>query len=146
MGISNRHLNTHEGDIAFNLEALAEKIRLNVPGVSFCLLMGSAVNGVVKEGSDIDLACYLDEPASLDFYAVMADAVGKVLPSVRCDIGILNRAEPVYRFEALKGRLLFVRDMETYAEFFSRTCREYESQMFDYERQKRYRMEAKHAV
>ena len=62
-----------------------------------------------------------------------------VVPDVRCDIGILNSAEPIYRFEALKGRLLFARDQERYVTFFSKTCREYESQMFDYERQLKYR-------
>ena len=35
---------------------------------------------------------------------------------------------------------------EKYAAFFSLTCREYESQMFDYERQKKYRREVSHAV
>ena len=57
------------------------------------------------------------------------------------DIGILNGAEPIYRFEALKGRLLFCRDEERYLDFFSLTCREYESQIADYERQRRYRLE-----
>jgi thiamine monophosphate kinase len=69
-----------------------------------------------------------------------------MLPEVRCDAGILNSAEPVYRFEALKGRLLFVHDRVGYAAFYSLTCREYESQMASYERQRLYRQEARHAV
>ena len=60
-------------------------------------------------------------------------------PGAYCDIGFLNHAEPVYRFEALRGRLLFTRNVETYLRFFSLTCREYESQLADYERQYRYR-------
>jgi hypothetical protein len=39
----------------------------------------------------------------------------------------LNSAEPVYRFEALKGRLLFTRDHDFYIKFFSIASREYES-------------------
>jgi hypothetical protein len=48
----------------------------------------------------------------------------------------------VYRFEALKGRLLFARDRDFLAEFHSLTCREYETQMIHYARQRRYRLEA----
>ena len=66
-------------------------------------------------------------------------------PRAEADVGFLNRAEPVYRFEALKGKVLFCRDQETYVKFFSLTCREYESQIADYERQRQYRIEAKTA-
>ena len=58
---------------------------------------------------------------------------------VRCDLGTLNGAEPVYRYEALKGKLLFVRDRERWLQFYSRTCRQYESQMFHYQKQLAYR-------
>jgi predicted nucleotidyltransferase len=139
MGISRKHLNTHEGIVEFDPNRLAEAIKARYPDVVFCLLLGSAVDGTVRKGSDVDLAFYLKEPASLDFYSTLAETVDEIIPDVRCDIGLLNRAEPVFRFEALKGKLLFSRDMEQYAAFFSLTCREYESQMFDYERQRRYR-------
>ena len=139
MGISRSHLNTHKGNVAFDVQRLSDTVKARYPDVSFCLLLGSAVDGLVREGSDVDLAFYLSEPTSLKFYSTIAEAVDEVIPGVRCDIGILNRAEPVFRFEALKGKLLFARDMEEYASFFSLTCREYESQMFDYERQRQYR-------
>ena len=64
------------------------------------------------------------------------------VPGGNGEIGFLNDAEPVYRFEALKGRLLFTRDRNEYLSFFALTCREYESQLVDYERQYRYRMGA----
>jgi len=146
MGISRSHLNTHKGNVEFDVQRLSDTIKSRYPDVSFCLLLGSAADGLVREGSDVDLACYLSEPTTLDFYSTIAETVDEVIPDVRCDIGILNRAEPVFRFEALKGKLLFARDMEQYASFFSLTCREYESQMFDYERQRQYRKEAAHAV
>jgi hypothetical protein len=45
------------------------------------------------------------------------------------------------RFEPLKGRLLFARDMNRFLDAYSLACREYESQMRDYERQARYRLQ-----
>lgn len=145
MSISRKHLNTHKESIEFDVHALADAIMRRHPEVSFCLLMGSAMHGTVHKGSDLDLAFYLTEPADLEFYASIEETVDQIVHGARCDIGILNRAEPVYRFEALKGKRLFVRDLEQYASFFSLTAREYESQMVDYERQRRYRREA-HAV
>jgi hypothetical protein len=64
-----------------------------------------------------------------------------IVPGVDIDLGCFDRAEPVYRFEALKGRLLFARDQERFLDAFSRTCREYESQIWDYQRQAGYRLE-----
>ena len=130
----------------FDPEQLGSVLEERLPEVEFCFLMGSAVSGTVKAYSDLDLAFYLDEKQSYGFYRKAMDVVRSVVPDVRCDVGILNAAEPVYRFEALKEMLLFARDEERYVTFFSRTCREYESQMFDYERQRRYRREAAHAV
>ncbi|MCD6295517.1 MAG: hypothetical protein J7M20_11520 [Deltaproteobacteria bacterium] len=146
MGISKKHLNTHSGIVTFDPEQLAAQLEKDLASVGFCLLMGSAVDGRVAEGSDLDLAFYLTEPLTLDFYAEIQAIVDKQVPGVRCDIGILNGAEPVFRFEALKGKLLFVRDKELYASFFSLTCREYESQMFDYAKQRKYRIEASHVL
>lgn len=146
MGISKKHLNTHSGAVTFDPDQLAGHLEKEITSAGFCLLMGSAVDGEVAEGSDLDLAFYLTEPLSTDFYAQVEAVVGRHVPGVRCDIGILNQADPIFRFEALKGRLLFVRSKELYASFFSLTCREYESQMFDYEKQRKYRLEAGHAL
>jgi predicted nucleotidyltransferase len=132
--------------VHFNPDALARALDAALPEAEFCLLLGSAAGGTVAESSDLDLAFYLNGRPSIEFYRRVSEAVRELLPGVTCDTGVLNFAEPVYRFEALKGRLLFTRDEERYVEFFSRTCREYESQMFDYERQLRYRLEAARAV
>lgn len=104
--------------------------------------MGSAKDGVVGPNSDLDLALFLLTAPSLTLY----ETVGRIVAShvgagIRADIGILNQAEPVYRFEALKGRLLFCRDEERWLDFYSVTCRLYEHQMADYARQRRYRLE-----
>lgn len=146
MGISKKHLGENFVPVHFDPEQLASVLEEQLPEVVFCFLMGSSVSGTVKAYSDLDLAFYLNEKPAYRFYGKAMDVVRSVVPDVRCDIGILNAAEPIYRFEALKGKLLFTRDEECYITFFSRTCREYEHQMFDYERQRRYRREAAHAV
>lgn len=145
MGLSRKHLSENFVPVHFDPEVLAVALREKLPEADFCFLMGSSADGVVNAFSDLDLAFYLNAKPSYSFYGKVMDVVRGVVPEVRCDIGILNAAEPVYRFEALKGRLLFARDQERYSTFFSRTCREYESQMFDYERQRRYRKQAAHA-
>ncbi|MCK4960391.1 MAG: nucleotidyltransferase domain-containing protein [Planctomycetes bacterium] len=127
--------------MTFGVDKLAGLMKEKCVGVCFALLHGSAAEGVVRPGSDIDIALFVEGKASLEIYGEVADIVESLVPGVRCDVGILNSAEPVYRFEALKGKLLFTRDDETYLRFFSLTCREYESQMADYERQQKYRLQ-----
>jgi predicted nucleotidyltransferase len=146
MGLSKKYLTAHSGVVTFDPCQLAARLEKDLPSAGFCLLLGSAAAGKVAEGSDLDLAFYLTEPVTLDFYAKVSAIVDKHVPEVRCDIGILNKADPVFRFEALKGKLLFTRSRELYASFFSLTCREYESQMFDYTKQHKYRVEAGHAL
>jgi len=146
MSLSRKHLAENFVPVHFDPGRLAAVLKEKLPMVDFCFLMGSAVGGTVRAYSDLDLAFYLSEPSSFRFYNQVMDIVRSVVPDVRVDVGILNSAEPVYRFESLKGHLLFARDEENYLTFYSRTCREYESQIFDYERQRRYRREAAHAV
>lgn len=126
----------------FDINKLADVLQAACTDVVFALLYGSAKDGVVKPGSDIDIALYIDGKATIELYMNAADAVRQICPNAEPDIGILNSAEPIYRFEALKGKLLFNKNMETYLEFFSLTCRQYEFQIVDYERQHKYRLQA----
>jgi predicted nucleotidyltransferase len=146
MGISRKHLAENFVPVHFDPDQLACALKENLPEAEFCFLMGSAVSGTVDAYSDLDLAFYLKGKASLGFYTKVSELVHGVMSYVRVDVGILNSAEPIYRFEALKGKLLFARDQEVYYTFYSRTCREYESQIADYERQRNYRREVAHAV
>ena len=127
----------------FDRKLLAQKISDTCPEIVFALLHGSAKDGKVKASSDIDIAIYLDKKTEkpFDVCSAVYRVVSTVISSNDPDVGVLNDAEPVYRFEALKGYLLFVRDEEAYHRFFSVTCREYESQMIDYKKQKQYRNE-----
>lgn len=142
MGLAQRSLNRNLDTYHFDSGQLARKLEAALPEAEFCLLIGSSVNGVVQGGSDLDLAFYLKNPSNLDFYSKVIAVIASILPAVECDIAILNRAEAVFRFEALKGELLFVRNLELYVTFFSLTCREYESRIISYARQQRYRLEA----
>lgn len=146
MGLAKRHLDLNDFDQSFSVDKLARLLKSSLPEASFGLVLGSAKEGIVKAYSDIDLAFYLSEKPSLDFYNKVNEIVESIIPDVRIDIGILNNSEVIFKFESLKGRLLFKRDEETYVRFFSLTCREYESQMFDYEKQHRYRLEAMNAL
>jgi len=144
MSLSKKHINTNKTDIPFDIDQVSICLQNSLPSISFAFLLGSAQSGVVKARSDFDLAIYLNPyKVTLVLYGLIDEALAGLLPGVRIDTGILNRAEPVYRFESLKGTPLFIRDMDEYSRFFSLTCREYESQMFDYERQLRYRRQAR---
>ncbi len=123
----------------FDIDKLAVLLKEQCPQVLFALLHGSAKEGRVKRDGDIDLALFIDGKPTLELYEKASRCVEAVAGDVKCDIGILNNAEPVYRFEALKGKLLFFRNEEQYLHFFSLACREYESQVADYQRQQHYR-------
>ncbi len=143
MGLSKKYLSTNTEPVAFSPERLAEEMQKNMPMVIFAYLIGSATKScVVEPGSDLDLALYISGKPSLELYERCAVVCEECVGNVRCDVGILNNAEPVYRFEALKGRLLFTRDTDAWLNFYSKACREYESWMFHYEKQHRYRQEA----
>ena len=153
MPLSKHHIDTKPVATPLDRDRLAALLEAALPQVVFAYLHGSAaVSGVVPAHSDLDLALFLD-PGTLaadggtdhslpDVYVAAAEAAESVAPGVRCDIGILNGAEPVFRFEVLKGHLLFCRDREQWLRFYSLTCREYESRLFHYEKQRRYRLEA----
>ena len=143
MGLSKHYIDTQREAHEFSPERLAVELRARVPGIIFAYVMGSSAGCVVRPHGDLDLAVYIEGEPSLELYETVQEVVDEVVGPVRCDLGILNRAEPIFRFEALKGRLLFSRDEELRISFYSLTCREYEHQMFDYEKQRRYRMEAR---
>jgi predicted nucleotidyltransferase len=142
MPLSKHYLDTQEEPTPVDAEALAKLLATDFPPIGFAYLLGSAARGVIAPHSDLDLAVYCLERLSLETRSALMSAVEDLHRGVRCDLGFLNYAEPVYQFEALKGRLLFVRDRELWLRFYSLTCRLYESHMFHYDRQRRYRLEA----
>ena len=140
MPLSKHYLDTQIHPQTFDPQTLGRELEAALPDAVFAVLLGSARDGTVAAHSDLDIAVYMKNKPSLETWTHVEEVVTRHLPDTRTDLGFLNQAEPVYRFEALKGRLLFSRDVETWARFFSITCRDYEHQMWDYERQRHYRV------
>jgi predicted nucleotidyltransferase len=114
----------------------------NIEPIEFAMVFGSARDGIVHAGSDLDVAVSLRgaEAQSID---LLLEIVGKVEDAlgVTCDLTVLNTAGPVLRHETLTGRILFVRPdrEEAFAEFYVRTSAEYEDLMAWRARQLAYR-------
>lgn len=143
MSLSRREFRQNKATVKFDPAALGNALRSECPEIGFALLMGSSRDGIVPAGGDLDIAVSVKTGLNLALLERIEAIARRFVPEVAVDIGLFNRAEPVYRFEALKGRLLFARDQEEYLHAFSLTCREYESQMVDYERQAKYRLQRK---
>lgn len=124
-----------------DLERLAA-ILGDIESIEYAMVFGSARDGLVHAGSDLDVAVSLRgaEAQNID---LLLEIVGKVEDAmgVTCDLTVLNTAGPVLRHEALKGRILFVRPdrEEEFVEFYVRTCAEYEDLMVWRARQLAYR-------
>ena len=140
MPLSKHYIDMQETEIPVDFDGIKSLLDREYPHIVFALVMGSASKGVIVKHSDLDLAVYLDEKIEWEQIASLMQSVGELHQDVRCDLGVLNNAEPIYRYEALKGRLLFTRDQERWLTFYSVTCREYETQMYYYERQLQYRL------
>ena len=128
--------------VSFSLSELARTLSDHAPELEFAYLMGSAQKGVIPEYSDLDLAVFARPEAEKGYnaYNRIIDCVEKALPGpTEIDIVFLNDAHCVFRFEALKGKRLFVRRdcLEDFAAFYSLTCREYEDYMTGISRRRR---------
>jgi uncharacterized protein len=124
----------------FKINILAEALLKN-DSIEFAFLFGSAQNGTIKDNSDLDLAVYFKDNIKIGFdeLAKILRIVDEIIPGVNCDLSRLNTAGEVLRMEALKGRLLFVKDIDKYADFYSRTCAEYEDTVYWMSKQLLYR-------
>jgi predicted nucleotidyltransferase len=110
--------------------------------IDYAMVFGSARDGIVHAGSDLDVAVWLAQ-ADAGRIDRLAEIVGRIEDTfvVPCDLTVLNTAGPVLRHEALKGRVLFVRPgcEDDFSEFYVRTCAEYEDLMAWRTRQLAYR-------
>ncbi len=113
--------------VKVNFDRLAAFFRSD-SNIACASVFGSAADGTVAPGSDLDIAVLFREPpaageAILRYYTSLCDAVPEV-ESV--DFINLNRANPILAFEALRGRMCCKNDPDATAAFTSLTCREYE--------------------
>ena len=99
------------------------------PEVIAAWAFGSAADGRIAPGSDVDVGVWFEASPSfeqqLDLLARLQDTLGVD----EVDLVALNDANPILRFEALSGRRLFCRDPGRCAGFASLTAREYEDAM-----------------
>jgi predicted nucleotidyltransferase len=95
---------------------------------------GSAQEGTVRPGSDIDVGVLFDGRPSLDELVDLRAALQEVLQYEEIDLVVLNDASPVLRFAAVSGRPVYVADRERRAGFVSLTAREYEDEMAQWRR------------
>ena len=96
------------------------------PNVLAAWLFGSAKEGVVRPNNDIDIGVFFACKPTLEELATLRADLTETLHFEEVDLVPLNDAHPLLRFEAVSGRRLFVRDLETVAGFVSLTAREAE--------------------
>jgi len=115
--------------MTLDIDALANLLAED-PRVLLATIFGSAREGTVRPGSDVDIAVLLSPALTpLEFYAFYVAMTAKLRTIPELDLIDLNHAGTVLAFEALCGRRLVVRDHEAVAGFSSRVAREYEDDM-----------------
>ncbi len=98
--------------------------------IQLAVLFGSARDGVVRPGSDVDVGVLLSPPLSpLEFYRFYQETATRLEGIGELDLVDLRSANSVLAFEALCGVRLFVRDAEAVAAFSSLVARQYEDDM-----------------
>jgi predicted nucleotidyltransferase len=108
-----------------------DSVRDGLAGVDLlgAWVFGSARDGEVRPGSDLDIAVLFAEKPSLDTLARCRASLQEALQFEDIDLVPLNGASPILRFEALQGIRVCCTDEDRCAEFASLTAREYEDEM-----------------
>ena len=113
----------------FSVEALKSSLQAN-ENINFSLLFGSSKDGLLKKkNSDIDIAVHLSEKPSAE---LLGEIIGQCQSSTNyenIDLVVLNNSSPILCFEAISGKVITCKSFESYASFFSLTCRLYEDEM-----------------
>ena len=92
-------------------------------------VFGSAQEGVIRPGGDLDIAVLFERKPTLDERLELLIQLQRAVNFEEIDLVVLNGASPITRFEAVSGHLIFSRDASRQAEFVSLTAREYEDEM-----------------
>jgi predicted nucleotidyltransferase len=111
--------------------------------IAFAIIFGSSKDEIVNDGSDIDIAVYLiKNETELDLrLKIIAELENIITSFSNYDLVILNTANSILAMQAIKGKLLFVKDgyKDLYASFYSQTCRQFEDDSFWMKKQLEYR-------
>ncbi|MDR2651963.1 MAG: nucleotidyltransferase domain-containing protein [Prevotellaceae bacterium] len=125
-----------------DIQQIAEVIRENFPDIAFAYLFGSSQDGTVNDRSDIDIAIYYKGDDIFIRFRV-EEQLEKILGyEIPIDIVELQKTENfILAFEALRGKMLFVRDeyMEDYLDFYTLTCRKHEDEIYWMKKRLEYR-------
>ncbi len=118
-----------------SLERIKQAISDN-KDVAFAYIFGSAVDQkTIKQDSDLDMAVYFYKDPNTDQIYRLIQSIESVTGEGALDLLVLNGCEDfILRNEVLKGNLIFCKDVDLYASFFSWTLRMYEDQMLRIER------------
>lgn len=112
-----------------DMDALKDAVS-GYPNVILAALFGSARDGLVRQGSDVDLGVLLAPPLSAEGFLEFASELGARLRHLPfLDVVDLNHADSILAFEALQGRKILVRDPDAVAAFASLAARQYENDM-----------------
>jgi len=125
---------------------LAEKLK-TLPEIAFAYILGSAQKGIIKEGSDLDIAVYLinreeNKTEKSELRLKIIRILESAVPGFdNFDVVVLNDSSTILGMQALQGTLLFVKSEyeDLYADFYSYTCRKYEYDTFWMKKQLEYR-------
>jgi predicted nucleotidyltransferase len=104
------------------------------PNCEMVCLFGSAADGIVEEGSDVDLAMLFAAKPGIREQATLRADLQSLMHDEEIDTVVLNGASPWLRFEAFRGRRVHSRDRSKEAVFASLTAREYEDERTMFEK------------
>lgn len=128
MGILSKEIDISHDSKLKKLIKTIESVLIKDPQIVFALLFGSQAHGDAFPFSDIDIAIYTMKDTEYDsqYKFLLMHKLSKALNVENVDLIILNNAPPVLRYEILTtGILIFCRDDDLYAEFYSLSLREY---------------------
>ena len=95
-------------------------------GVLLLLQFGSTVTGREHAESDVDIAVLFDgEPSFARMDALLAD-LGPVFPGRHLDLGVLNRADPLFLKKVLESARLLAGTPRALSELRLRAFRRYQ--------------------
>ncbi|MBU0967461.1 MAG: nucleotidyltransferase domain-containing protein [Proteobacteria bacterium] len=109
-----------------NLRTIVENLCKNYPGVIAVYLFGSQAKGASRQGSDLDLAILVSEPAR-DFPLLQFQVDLEGMVSSPVDVVVLNRAGEVLKYHVRRdGKLLYEKDSRERKNFEIRSRKYFE--------------------
>ena len=114
--------------LQINLKELGRYLDLRTD-IICTVVFGSAKDGQVKSGSDLDIGIlFSDKPKGENYIHLLVEMAEAAEFDV-IDLVDLGTSDPILAFEALSGNFICRSDPQRTAEFTSLICREYEDTM-----------------